>query len=101
MYENCAKKNVLEFYFVRNADLNSNIEQFAAIIFSSVIETNYSKIENNGQLGDISTLTNFSKGLLNSESRYYANYEIKYFFIDFFGGEMINILCKEAMVIFW
>lgn len=93
------KKNILEFYFARN--INSDVERSAVIIFSDIVESNYSKIKNDKQVGDTSILTNFSKGLLTNESPYFIDKRINYFFIDFFDGEMINILCKDAIIIFW
>ncbi len=94
--------NTLEIHLYRNNNnLRSGSEKSAMIIFSDIVECNYTDIQTQNNVGDITSIMNFSRGLLTSDNLYFEHSEIKYYFIGFYEGELIDILCKQAIIIFW
>jgi len=91
----------VEFFFKRVVNNTFYNEQNGVLIFSDVVETNIDFIFGKDQIGDIQTITNFARGELSDKSRYYQDKDIKYFFIDFLNGSLINIFCKEAAIFLW
>lgn len=93
--------NVIEFFFKRIADNIVYREQNAVIIFWGVVETNFESLCKNSQIGDIKTITNFARGELSDKNQHYQDKDIRYFFVDFLDGCLIDILCKEGIVFLW
>ena len=96
-----ANNSSIEFSFLRTVGNEFYKEQNAVIIFNDIIECNIELLKQNRQLGDITTLTNFAKGALSEDHKYYDAKDISYFFLDFFEGELIEILCKEGIIFLW
>lgn len=95
-----SKFDSIEFYFRKCITNNLFDESNAVIIFSEVIETNIHDVNSNNNQ-EWKALMNFARGDLREENKYFSNKDIKYFFIEFEGGELINILCKQALIILW
>lgn len=91
----------IEFYFRKCITSDLFEESNAVIIFSEVVETNIDDVNSNNNNEDWKVLMNFARGDLREENKYFSNTDIKYFFIEFEGGELINILCKQALIILW
>ena len=91
----------LEFYFNRNSNNEQHKEQNAVLIFSNIAESNIDLIVKNNKIGDLQTLTNFARGELTQNNKFYQNNNIKYFFLDFSNGALVNIFCKEAIIFLW
>lgn len=94
------KKN-LEFHFKRLIGNEFYKEQNAVVIFSDIIECNINLLEKKGELGDFGTLDNFAKGELTEVNKFFHDKSVKYFFIGFINGSLINIFCKEAIIFLW
>jgi|SRR5687767_11894989 len=103
------KEGICEFHFIRITDNRLYNEQNAVIIFANIVESNLELILGNNEeviirnneIDDIGILTNFAKGELTQSNKYYFETNIKYFFIDVFNGKLIDIFCKEAIIILW
>lgn len=91
----------LEFYFKRTTNNGKYKEQNAVLIFSNLVESNIESVSKNNQIGDLQTLTNFAKGEITQVNKFYQDNTVKYFFIDFFNGTLVDIFCKEAIVFLW
>ncbi len=102
------KENICEFHFIRITNNQLYSEQNAVIIFENIVESNLELILNNNEeiilrkneIDDAGVLTNFAKGELTESNKYY-NTNIKYYFIEVISEKLIDIFCKEAIIILW
>ncbi len=91
----------IEFHFRRLMGNEFYKEQNVVLIFSNVLECNIELLTAHNKVGDLSTLFNFAKGDLTDANQYFHDKSIKYFFIGFMNGDLIDIFCKEAIIFLW
>ena len=92
----------LSFYFKRISEHNLYAERNAVIIFSKLENDSFdSEIIVQSHHDDSLTITNFARGELTTESKYYQNKSIKYFFIELGNAGTRNIFCREAVIFLW